>query len=38
MKRIPTRRRKDRRIFSRTAKKSKAINLNPVSMRGGIRL
>lgn len=28
----------DRRIFKRTAVKSKAINLYPVMMRGGIRL
>lgn len=38
MKRSPTRRRKDRRIFKRTATKSKAINVSPVSYRGGIRL
>lgn len=29
---------KDKRIFSRTAKGSKKINLSPRFMRGGIRL
>lgn len=29
---------KDKRIFSRTAKQSKKINLAPRMMRGGIRL
>lgn len=29
---------KDRRVFRRTAVKSKAINLYPSVMRGGIRL
>lgn len=38
MKRRPVRVRKDKRIFSRTAKASKAINLAPRVMRGGIRL
>lgn len=38
MKRSPVRRRKDRRIFKRTAVKSKAINVYPSNMRGGIRL
>lgn len=38
MKRRPTRRRKDRKIFRRTAVKSKKINLAPRVMRGGIRL
>lgn len=33
-----TNRRVDRKIFSRTAKGTKAINLNPVIYRGGIRL
>lgn len=28
----------DRRVFNRTAKKSKKINVNPVVFRGGIRL
>lgn len=31
-------RRKDKRIFRKTAIKSKKINLNPVVYRGGIRL
>lgn len=30
--------RKDKRIFKQTAQKTKAINLRPNSMRGGIRL
>lgn len=30
--------RKDKRIFSRTAAKSKKININPTIYRGGIRL
>lgn len=30
--------RRDKRIFSRTAKSAKAINLAPRVMRGGIRL
>lgn len=29
---------RDKRVFSRTAKKSKRVNLAPVTMRGGIRL
>lgn len=29
---------KDKRVFTATAKKSRDINLNPISMRGGIRL
>ena len=29
---------KDRKIFRRTAKKSKKINVNPTIYRGGIRL
>lgn len=37
-KRRPVRRGKDRRVFSKTAKKSKKINLNPISYRGGVRL
>lgn len=36
--RVRTRKRKDRKIFSATAKKSQAINVKPVLMRGGIRL
>lgn len=31
-------RRKDRKIFRRTAVKSKKINVNPKIFRGGIRL
>lgn len=30
--------RKDRRVFSKTANKTKALNVRPVMMRGGIRL
>lgn len=30
--------RKDKRIFKNTAKKTKAVNINPMIMRGGIRL
>lgn len=29
---------KDRKVFVRTAKKSKKINVNPTIFRGGIRL
>lgn len=32
-----TSRRKDRKIFSKTASKSKAVNLGNIVMRGGIR-
>lgn len=38
MKRSPVRTGKDKRIFSRTAKKIKKINVNPRIMRGGIRM
>lgn len=38
MKRYTTNRRSDRRMFSRTADKVKAINLYPTTYRGGIRL
>lgn len=31
-------RRIDKRVFRRTAKNSKVININPVTYRGGIRL
>lgn len=31
-------RRVDKRVYQRTASKSKAINVNPISYRGGIRL
>lgn len=37
-KRSRVRRNKDRKVFTRTAKSSKKINVNPVIMRGGIRL
>lgn len=37
-KRIKMKPRKDQKIFSNTAKKTKAININPKPMRGGIRL
>lgn len=30
--------RKDKRVFSKTANRTKALNVRPVSMRGGIRL
>ncbi|UPW41127.1 DNA binding protein [Sigmofec virus UA08Rod_5433] len=30
--------RKDRRVFTRTAAKAKKININPTIFRGGIRL
>lgn len=35
---INTNRRKDRKIFRRTAVSSKKINVSPSIMRGGIRL
>ena len=38
MQRRPMRAGKDKRIFSRTAKKIKKINVNPRIMRGGIRM
>lgn len=38
MKRKAMPRGKDERVFRRTAAKSKNININPVSYRGGIRL
>lgn len=31
-------RKKDAKIFRRTAVKSKKININPIPMRGGIRM
>lgn len=37
MKRHPTNVRKDQKIFSQTASKSKAVNLPVVPFRGGIR-
>uniref|UniRef100_A0AAU8AWW7 Uncharacterized protein n=1 Tax=Dulem virus 172 TaxID=3145649 RepID=A0AAU8AWW7_9VIRU len=38
MNRMRVRRRKDKRVFSRTAAKTKAINVRPGEWRGGIRL
>lgn len=38
MARKRMRRGKDRKVFRRTASKSKKININPTIMRGGIRL
>lgn len=38
MRRMRTRPKKDRKIFSRTAAKVKAVNVRPRVMRGGIRL
>lgn len=38
MARRKMRARKDRKVFKRTAAKSKKINVDPVPMRGGIRL
>lgn len=35
-KRVP--KKKDNKIFRRTAAKSKKININPIIFRGGIRL
>lgn len=37
-KRSKTNHRKDAKIFNRTAKKTKTINLSPKAMRGGTRL
>lgn len=37
-KRMTVKRSKDRKIFARTAKKTRAVNLNPNVRRGGIRL
>lgn len=38
MRRRRMRRRKDKRVFSRTAGKTKQINVKPGEWRGGIRL
>lgn len=38
MKRKPVSKRRDKRIFSKTANKTKKINVEPKVMRGGIRL
>lgn len=36
--RKPTKKRVDRKVFRRTAARSKKININPTIFRGGIRL
>lgn len=38
MKRKPMKRKSDKKVFRRTAVKTKKINLAPKVMRGGIRL
>lgn len=38
MKRSPVRIKRDKQIFARTSKQTKAINVKPLPMRGGIRL
>lgn len=38
MSRKKVSRRKDKRIFAKTQKRTKAINVTPANMRGGIRL
>lgn len=38
MKRRSTSPRKDRRIFKKTASRTKSINVKPMAMRGGVRL
>lgn len=37
-KRKPVRVNKDRKVFSNTADKTKAVNVRPMTMRGGFRL
>ena len=37
-RRKPVRIKKDKAVFARTASKTKAINVKPLPMRGGIRL
>lgn len=37
-KRVKLSRRVDQKVFTRTAKKTKDINVYPTNMRGGIRL
>lgn len=37
-KRMPVKKRKDRKIFTHAADKTKRINIKPVVARGGIRL
>lgn len=36
--RIPVRVNKDRKVFTHTADKTKAVNVRPMTMRGGFRL
>lgn len=38
MRRMKLAKRKDKRIFRKTAVKSKKINVNPAQYRGGIRM
>lgn len=38
MRRKPVKANKDRRIFRQTADKTKAVNVHPISTRGGFRL
>lgn len=38
MRRKKVRRRKDRKVFNQTARKTRKINLSGAGMRGGIRL
>ena len=37
-KRTPVRVNKDRQVFAHTADKTKAVNVRPMTMRGGFRL
>lgn len=37
-KRMPVKPKKDKKVFKHTAAKSKAINITPGNLRGGIRL
>lgn len=38
MKRKPTKRKVDKKVFRNTANRTKTINITPCVMRGGIRL
>lgn len=38
MKRTTVSRARDKHIFNKTASRTKAINVNPLNMRGGIRI
>lgn len=38
MKRVPVKPSKDKKIFTRTAAKSKKVNVSPMIYRGGYRL